>query len=372
MVDRISAADNLTIEMQDDRWRLIANGSSDEQTVVEAEVGKPLRYIAQFGRTRRLPETGSLPVEHIHRVVLGWSQQDEAWHLGFVLNSELAQARGSRWCEVAHWPDPESNVFNDIALRAGRSLAMAVTRPFYLVPPQPAAHPAPAVPTRALPEPPIKLDLWTFERAGEGRYQLVRSKSWALTSIRRVLWYTLWTIVYGVLVYTTFTAGIAPARPAFLPYLGIASAAILVVLILKNLYQLLTKPNRFVIDGKGVRALVGRRERWRLAAGGQIQSVYVSQVIGRGKRGRAAQYGELNLQLQNNRFRYILTVEQTVDMPTEADEAVYEDAVVPLTADNAYTPLQVVGVYMAQALGVPCYHDVRLAGAAPRDAQRES
>ncbi len=363
MVDRISAADNLTIEIEPERWRLLSNGATEESVVVEAVPGRPLRYISGFGRTRRLPDNGALPVEHIQRVVLGWSQQDEAWHLGFVLASELAQARGSRWCEVAHWPDPDTDVYHDIALRAGKNLAQAVTRPFYLVPPQAApaaAPPAPVRPMRILPDLPLSLDLWTFQRGEGDRFELVRSRRWALTGVRRILWYSLWAAVYILLVVTTLTAGIAPARPEWLPYLGIASAGVMVLLILRNVYNLLTKPNRFVVDSRRriVRALVGHRENWHINAD-QINSVYVSQVVGKGRRGRTAHYSELNLYRLNGQFQRILSIEQMIDLPFDAESVLDGDAVVELTADNAQSALQATGVYIAQALGVTCYYDHR-------------
>src|SRR5690606_40996963 len=53
--------------------------------------------------------------------------------LGLLLEMELAQERGSRWCEIAHWPDPSTTVFQELAARAGESLAQVTTRPFHLV-----------------------------------------------------------------------------------------------------------------------------------------------------------------------------------------------------------------------------------------------
>ena len=114
-MDRISAAGNLTIEVKPESWRLIVNGNSQERVLVEVSPGEPIRYIPTFAAKRRLPDTGKLPIENIQRVVLGWSNEDESWHLGLLLTPELASARGSRWCEIARWPDPDVNVFSDIA-----------------------------------------------------------------------------------------------------------------------------------------------------------------------------------------------------------------------------------------------------------------
>jgi len=365
-MDRISAADNLTIEMQTDRWRLLVNGDQEERIVVEAQAGKPLKYISGFGKSRRLPDNGSLPVEHIQRVVVGWSNQDESWHLGLVLGAELAQARGSRWCEVARWPDPEINAYSDAASRAGEALAQAVTRPFYLVPADAEEKSAaPAAPSRPLPDLPLSLQTWTFERGSGDQFQFVQAKSQSRAAVRRILWYSFWTIVYIVLVVTSFTSGIAPAKPDFLPYLGVLSAVMLVVLIISNIYHLLVDPNRIVVDAstRTIRALRGRRERWGFSAD-QLQSVYVTLVTGKTnpKKGDLKQhvhYGELNLQLANGDFHYILDLEQGGTFTPDPAHVGDEETVVSLTSDNAYTDIQAVGVYVAQALSLPCWYDRR-------------
>jgi hypothetical protein len=364
-MDRISAADNLTIEMQTDRWRLLVNGDREERTVVEAQPGKPLRYIPGFGKSRRLPDNGTLPVEHIQRVVVGWSNQDESWHLGLVLGAELAQARGSRWCEVARWPDPEVNIYNELASRAGEALAQAVTRPFYLVPAQVEEKSAPAnAASRPLPELPLTLPVWTFSRSGD-QLQLVRSRSQSLAAIRRILWYTLWTIIYIVLVVTSFTAGIAPAKPDFLPYLGIVSAVMLVVLIISNIYHLLVDPNRIVIDPatRTIKALRGRRTHWSFSAD-KLQSVYVTLVTSKINMKKADpkqhfHYAEINLQLANGKFHDILDSEQSGTFTPVSPDVENEEAVIPLISDNTYTDFQAVGVYIAEALNLPCWYDRR-------------
>ena len=131
-MEKISAAENITIEMEYEYWRLLQNGAEEPHVLVEARSGKPLNYIEEFASTRRLPETGSLPVNYIQRVVLGWSNVDKSWHLGLLLESELAQMRGSRWCEMAHWPDPSTAVANvtcPIFSLSSRTTRSAVLRP---------------------------------------------------------------------------------------------------------------------------------------------------------------------------------------------------------------------------------------------------
>ncbi|MBE0688944.1 MAG: hypothetical protein IH587_02330, partial [Anaerolineae bacterium] len=92
-MNRISAGGNLSIEIQPHNWRLLANGADLERPLVEVSADEPLRYIPAFGSTRRLPDTGILPTQYIQRIVLGWSHEDEAWHLGFLLEPELARPR---------------------------------------------------------------------------------------------------------------------------------------------------------------------------------------------------------------------------------------------------------------------------------------
>ncbi len=359
-MNQISAAGNLTIELQPNRWRLLVNGNTEETVLLEANAGQPLRYLPRFGGKRRLPDSGTLPVAYVQRVVLGWSNEDESWHLGLVLEPSLAQARGSRWCEIAHWPDPETNVFADVASQAGQSLARTITRPFNLIPPRVEAQ-APAPP---LPELPLKFDLWTLERADANRIQLTRASSWARSRVVRVLWYSFWVVVYVVLALTTLLRGIALPSPEFLPYLGLAAALVLVGMIGYLLVQLLTTPNRIVVDaGSGnVIALRGKRPRWRVNRD-QVVSVYVTQVMGRRGKQPKISHGELNLFLNGGRFLFL--VEQ--GQPSVAVEGLHpslngddaSDIVTPLTQLQARTDLQAAGLYMAQALNVPCMYDQR-------------
>jgi hypothetical protein len=372
-MEQISAAENVTIEMAIEYWRLLKNGAEDPYLLVEARSGSPLNYVEEFATTRRLPENGSLSIDHIQRVVLGWSNVDESWHLGLLLEAELAQARGSRWCEMAHWPDPSTAVFSDIATRAAESLAQVTTRPFYLVPPQPKA---PEKPSRPLPELPLSFDnLWQLEQADAGNLQLVRSRRWASSKVRRILWYLLWVVVYIVLVVANLTSGIAPANPPFLPLLGALAAMILAGLIGHHLYSLLTEPNRFVIDTnqRQIRAHRGKRIRWQARAE-QIQSIYVSQLVNEKKRKSrkpSASYGELNLHLTTGKFQPLIAVEQIEDYAAEAGgtldnpqtalpQTANVDSVDSLTLHSFTTSLQAAGLYIAQALDLDAVYDQRM------------
>ncbi len=364
-MDWIAAADNLTIELDGARWRLLAssNGAGEARVLVEALPGQPVRYISSFASSHRLPAAGALEAADIQRVVLGWSEQDRAWHLGLLLEAPLAQPRGSRWCEIARWPDPDTTLHDDDATRAGAGLAQIVARPFARIAPQavPAAPPAPAAePAPPLPEPPLELDIWTLRRAGAA-LELVRAPAYARGLVRRSLWYALWVAVYIVLIVTNFTSGIAPARPEFLPYIGLLSAAALAALIVRNVYWLFTKPDRIVADpaARTITALRGSRQRWQFAAGA-LEAVYTSQVAERSRSGGITYtYGDLNLQLADGRFWFVLNLSGGIDTLRAPDDSAVSGDVTALAPAAVYTALQAAGLHIAAALGVPCRDDRR-------------
>lgn len=367
-MDRISAAGNLTIEVDVDRWRLMVNGGTPERVLLEASANQPLQYIELFGSKRQLPADGTLPIHTIQRVVLGWSHEDESWHLGLLLGPEIAQQRGSRWCELARWPDPDTTVFGELAARAGRGLARTIACPFNLIEPavKEAAPPPPPKPLRELP---LYFDQWTLNR--QSALQFVRSPRWARSRVLRIVWYAVLVAVYIILSVMTLRGIIALPKPEFLPYLGLAVAVLLVGLIGYSLYQLLTSPNRVIVDGADgtIRGLRGEVERWGFNKG-DVQAVYVSEVVnrrGRKKRvgdtvrdTRMVYHGELNLYLQDGRFHTIMEQAQPIEDEQSPVEAEIEDVVLPLSSNHAYTDLQMAGLYVAQALGVECKYDRRV------------
>lgn len=370
---RISAGNNLSIDMTPDHWRLVVNGDNAERVLVEAASGEPLRYMPTFGQRRRLPDTGILPTLYVQRVVLGWSVKDEAWHLGLLLESELASARGSRWCEIAHWPDPERDLYVDDATRAGTALASIITRPFDLIPPRdetalpvtaPAVAPAtPAyTPLHPLPSLPIDLDEWKLSRTAPDTLEFKRSGAWTRAKLLRVFWYLLFTIVYLVLSIKTLEGRIALPKPEFLPYLGLLSAGILLLLAIGNVLRIGRTPNRIVVEaGRGVTALRGRGKRWHVPVS-DIDSVYASQVVSRKvKRDkRTIHYGELSLLLNNGKFRRLLYNNQAVEKAFYlAEDTPAQEEVVPLN-EGAETSLQAAAAYVAQSLGLPAWYDQRL------------
>ena len=137
----IAAANNLTIHTDEQRWSLF-NGRTDEAIPIVEATEDGLTFQPAFGKARRLPSDGRLPISAIDNVVCGWAGEDASWHLGVLVSPEIAQERGSRWCGLARWPDQE----RDQAERAGAALAAALSKPFRFIP---AAHTQAAAPDAA-------------------------------------------------------------------------------------------------------------------------------------------------------------------------------------------------------------------------------
>jgi hypothetical protein len=319
----------------------------------------------------------------VDRVVLGWSNSDESWHLGLMLKPELAQSRGSRWCALAFWPDPETDLYRDIAARAGETLAGKIDCPFTLIPPRVGeiASPydmsySPTMPSvvATLPELPFKIDYWTLRRTDDPlRLELKLSSAWGRARLSRVLWYVSWAGVFVVLSVTSLSSGIALPQPEFLPYAGLVGAAFLILLGFSTLIGVLRRIKRIEIDGRTrtIRGLRGRRARWSYS-GGDLNSIYVTLVVNkvnRRKRTQQMHYGEMNLYGQDGTFQHLISQGQSdekLPIPeTFPPEAANSDRLVPLTAENAYTRLQAAACLIAQTLQLPATYDQRI-GSNPR------
>jgi hypothetical protein len=389
-MNQISAAENLVIDMEADRWRLLANGDYDTRVLMDAAPGQPLRYLPGFGSTRRLPSSGQLSLEDVQRVVLGWSNKDEAWHLGLILEQDLAAARGSRWCEIAHWPDPDTNVFFDLASQAGKTLATTIARPFNLIPPR-VEQSAPPPPPVILPPLPLKMGLWTLDWAdtskrrrgndligettyatpAERAFQFARTSSWTVSKVLRIGWYSLWVTVYLILSIATLTrtlalpnSGTMLPTPEVLPILGLVSAVVLAGMIFYNLYELFYKPDRVVVDPqtRTVTAFRGGSQLWQTFGDGAL-AVYVTQVVAKKSKKPVVHHGEINLHLGGEEFFRILDQGEGEESnrPWKANLPLDQEVVVPIDGDLVNTDLQAAALYVARALGnLPCRYDQRV------------
>lgn len=380
---QISAAELLTIDYTPDAWHLIRKDEFGERTtLITASPSQPLQYDAGFASTRRLPKSGVLPTRFIRQVIVGWSEEDQAWHLGILLMRDLADARGSRWCELAHWPDPDKNLFMDHAQSAGESLAKILGRPFNFIQPQSVTQ-APAISqpqsvtqqkqAPALPSLPLHFGLWSLENTNEqpNSLQFKRSHRWTIARMMRILWYVFLGVLYVALSVTTLNsdlalpnAGTMLPSPELLPYLGLLIAVFLTFLILQIVLEIIQKPNRIVIDpnSRSVVGLRGNAVRWTRPVN-DLKSIYITQEINKGrKKKRTIFRGEINLFLDNGEFQRIL--EQADEEDTFIDDEYAPEPieeVMPLTPYNAQSDIQVAGLYMAKTLGnLPCWYDQRL------------
>jgi hypothetical protein len=362
-MNRISAGGNLAIEIQPNSWRLTANGADSSRALIEATPGEPVRYMPSFGNTRRLPDTGMLPTQYIQRVVLGWSNEDEAWHLGFLLEPELARPRGSRWCEIVNWPDPNGELFGSTARNAGESLADMMERPFYFVPPRPVEAAAPPTPRPApLPVLPDTIDLWSVGKTDAGQIELTLATKVRNARRSRAIWYGLLSIIYFALSGLTLTSGIALPRPEFLPYLGLAAGAILLIAAIWSLLTPGYSIDRIVVhpEAKAIRGQRGGRDRWRYESD-DLNAIYVTQRMQKPRRNgtQVVPYGELNLRLANGKFKHLLHQGSIELEGVGEQDSAYGDVLEVLKPEATRTGLQALGLHVAQMLDVPCVYDRR-------------
>ncbi len=370
-MESLAAAENLSIELAPEAWRLLRHDLHATQELLHARTDDILRYSPDFAWTRRLPVGGSLAGTHIEQVVLGWSESDESWHLGLLLAERLAALRDSRWCELAHWPDPDQCDFRDLATSAGQALANVTARPFGLIEPQARAMPAPPtqpavedapppLPERPLPGLPLNFsNAWTLTPGRAGMLELVLNPQQRRRTIRQTLWYLLWILVYVFLIVASHFSGIAQTGPWFLPWLAGLSALILAALVARNLIRLRRSPSHLIFDSvQGqIRALHGMNLLWSRRVE-QIQSLYVTELV-RQRRGRDShlQYAELHLHLSSNAFQHLLHSNMPRKISREPEAL--PQGVSQLTAQHCSTNTQAIALHIGKALDLPVWLDRR-------------
>lgn len=365
---RLAAAERSIIEITETTWRLLRLNDLGEEIVhLVAQKNEPMRYSADFASTRRLPSSRALPLYLIAQVVLGWSHEDEAWRLGLVVVPDLASARKSRWCEIANWPDPDHDVFAKIAQEAGETLAHVLGLPFKIIPPREKSQ------TSAIhmPELPIALQWWNVVTESNTSVALVRPARWIRARVVRIVWYFFWMAVYILLSVSTLNtnlalpnAGTMLPSPELLPYLGVAMAMVMAILIIFIAYELLMTPNRIVFDGasKKVTGYRGNNTKWEKDSRDFV-AIYISHVLRKRRNKEFIQLSEINFHLGDNRFERLL--EET---PKQHQEYIstekFKDGVYPLTPASAETPvsaMQGVALHIARVLGgLPVMYDQRM------------
>ncbi len=385
--DRISAGGNLLIDAEQTRWRLLIHSGGVERVLLEVESGQPMRATPTFAADRRLPESTLLP-DQVDRVAVGWSSSDEAWHLGLVLMPALAAQRGSRWVELAHFPDHQAALYGESAGRAGEKLAAQLNRPFTFVPAKPAPPPQPVeIPAPPLNYPlPIKLSGWTLIQRAPAQFDLVRAPSWGRVRLLRVLWYVILAGVFLLLSVASLTSGIALPRmsginievsgqtfvdipappPETLVIAGFVCAVLMIVMALITLVRTFSAIKRLNIDGemRQVREMRGRRPVRSIPAG-QLESVYASLIVSKFNErrppvSRRAHYGELALRTKDGKFEHLASLNSIEDAIPVTETSSNQDQVTPLTTHSVHTPIHAAALYVARALDLPVRLDLRM------------
>lgn len=366
----ISAANQLLIDLSAGGWRLTL-ASRPDAPLVEINT-RGMIYQPAFAQVRLLPPQ-ALPAELIEQVVLGWQKSDECWYLGLLLRPPIAELRGSRWCELARWPDPDQTIFMEQAQEAGERAALLLDVPFQFIQPAP---PAPPVPPRPLPELPLALGAWelvaqgTFmgQALGTEQIALVRPPTWRGAVQRRLLMRLFWSGVYAAVSILTLTSSISLPNagtlipdPHILPYLGLAISVALLGYGFYERWRASAAVSVIVVDAEGLRGYNKDGLLWQVPAQ-DAQSVYVSEVY-KNARKRSVEYGELNVHLGGGVFQRVIQQEGLVMKHTAQPPAQWQPPsaaqVVPLTRATYATDLQAVGLYLAERLSVPAWLDAR-------------
>ena len=380
---RIAISSNTLVDYSPERWRLIElDEGAKPKLLLEAKSGLPLRFSGGFALSRDLPAAGEILPADLGQVVLGWSQQAACWQLGVTLSEAITRARSSRWFEVLRLPDAEPSTREDEARQLGK--ALAATLGIALVAKDDTDAPAPEPAPAPLRELPLDLGMWRLEHGdGQGELRLRRGSRWLSARRRQIAWYALWSAVYTWVALATLNnelglpkAGTLIPNPDWLPYLALLVAALLLLLILRQGWQMLKAPDSIVINpyGKSIRGLRGKAQRWQIKAG-SVQSVYASEVARPAKRGKLPFtgnaratffHGEINLHLLDGSFyRLLLDDEKRVYalLPGVDPELAGKrgEGIHALDANDASTALQAAALHIARALGeLPVWYDRRL------------
>ena len=262
MSETIHAAHNLTIQLDSTAWRLF-NGTRSpdhEVTALLEAVPDAIRCTPTFAQARQLPNDGQLTPADVARVVVGWAPEVQSWHLGLMLAALPSTNFQTRWCGLASWPSGQAGEYRELARYAGQSLARLIDRPFYLIPPaepvrveieetQPlqatARIDAVALPLTVekavepipLQAPPFDFDEWTMTATPRGFIWQRRGRG-LLMSAARVIGFIVLAVLFLLLGIGSQTRGLAAVNPTWLPWLGIAVAAILGGMALLNVAAL--------------------------------------------------------------------------------------------------------------------------------------
>ena len=371
---RVAVSANSLVDYSTDRWRLIqVDDRAQPKLVVEAKSGLPFRYSGYFAVSRDLPESGEILKADLGQVVLGWSNDSSAWHLGLTLSPEISLARSSRWFELLRLTDSDASTHEAAAIQLGTALANTLDIPFtstasLAIEPEPEPEPISLEPL------PLELGMWRLDRGVEGELRLGRELRWLRAKQRQIAWYGLLAIIYFWVSAATLTselglpvAGTLIPNPAWLPYLGIVVAILLALAVARLSLIVLREPNAIVINPyeKTISAARGDKQLWKVSAGG-VQSIYASEVVKKRGRKPTVLHGEINLHLLDGRFMPILVDnEKVVDALLMGRDPLAEKErpaeVHVLEPDAVSTALQAAAIHIGVCLGeLPVWYDRRL------------
>ena len=374
---RIAVSANALVDYSLERWRLIqVDDPAQPILLVEAKTGLPLRYNGYFAVSRDLPESGEIGAADLGQVVLGWSNETSSWQLGITLSPEIALARSSRWFELLRLTDADAAAHEGKAIQLGKALADTLGIPFASTAPIDMAPEPEAIALEPLP---LDLGQWRLEeadrkRGADGELRLAREKRWLRAKQRQIAWYALLTLVYLWVSLATLNselglpiAGTLIPNPAWLPYLGIVVAIMLVLAIVRLLWMIQGQPNAIVMNPyeKTISASRGNRQLWKVNAG-SVQSIYVSEVVKKRGRKPIVFHGEINLHLLDGRFLPLLVDSDKImnallpgrDLAAEKAKPAGVQALEPETVSTA---LQAAAIHIGTCLGeLPVWHDRRL------------
>ena len=374
-MSRIALSSSRLVDFAENRWRLIAlDPDATPSLLAEARIGGGLRFAEAFAEANALPATGELPAGDIRQLSLSWSPETAAWILTLAWSPELSFSEESRAFELLRLVDADHPSREDDARQVGSALATLLDIPFVDHAPAIAPPPEPA----PLLDLPLRLGLWqleaqqgAFEKRGDSSLRLVRDASWRNAKRRQIAWYALLTVIYAWVSLVTLSsdlglpnAGTLIPNPGLLPYLGIAVAGLLLLMIARGVFQLRREPDSLVMTGDSISAYCGDALRWSMDAA-KMQSVYATELVKKRDRNNTIYHAELNLQLTDGAFRRLLAdpaKRKTPLLPgVDGDkEKQRPRGVVLLEAEEVSTELQAAALHIARCLGeLPTWYDRR-------------
>jgi hypothetical protein len=245
MAITLSAANNLLVEYDSERWALLTSGFA-EPALIATSAG--VQFTVAFATARRL-DPGGLRPDQVTMVVSGWSAEDSSWHVGLLLDPALAEARGGRWCELLRW----TTVSGVEAEQAGRKLAQVIGRPFRLVLPEPvldvdaAADEAVEAAKRDVPLQPLPLHFgeWSVSEVMGGA-EWERTPRWRRDQVMRGGFFALLTPVFGLLSLGALLSPYASVQPEWLPWIGLLLSVVMLYSAISSLAMIWRSPTTTV------------------------------------------------------------------------------------------------------------------------------